>query len=127
MPAFMVLMLMLMASLLLQGCSSIKFNTNVFDVGEQNIRANDVDVYSQQYIFNRQYKDLGNVDASYCQQDRPTDLNKTAPSDESLIKSLKAQVQRRGANALVVHECKRSSYGQCSLLIECRGTGYLID
>ena len=45
----------------------------------------------------------------------------------NVLKSLKSQVQSRGGNALVVHQCKRSNSGQCSVFIDCTGTGYSID
>ena len=122
------LLILIMLSVVILGCSSLRFDTNVLEIGERKVRASKVEVYSQQFVFNRKYTNVGNVSATYC-HDAPLNQQdiKPIPSDEMLIKSLKSQVQSRGGNALVVHQCKRSNSGQCSVFIDCTGTGYSID
>ena len=122
------LLILIMLSVVILGCSSLRFDTNVLEIGERKVRASKVEVYSQQFVFNREYTNVGNVSATYC-HDAPLSQQdiKPIPSDDVLIKSLKAQVQSRGGNALVFHQCRRSNSGQCSVFIDCTGTGYSID
>ncbi|MBT1444151.1 hypothetical protein KJI95_06380 [Shewanella sp. JM162201] len=111
--------------LVVAGCSNLSFKTNVLENTQRTLYANTVELYTQDEIFRHQYQGLGEVDAVACQTSHHP--NFVMPSFESLTKDLKLQTQKKGGNALVLHQCRDSNYAGCISYRECVGYAYAIE
>jgi len=119
-----LLILSLLILILLYGCSSLSVDSNLGSHADRAIRASVVEEFSHSEIFSMNARALGPVETDYCQ----LNINEPMPSKKSLHKTLKAETQFLGGNAIVYEECKTSTgYFDCKKYVRCRATAYLVS
>jgi hypothetical protein len=119
--------LFLISLVLLNGCSSLKFNTNAGGYAnkkvQDNARQGSVKSYNQNEIWALNASQMGLVETNYCQ----LKFNDRKPSTNKLVSSLKVKTQKLGGNALVFDACVvNNSTASCHSRTRCRGMAYLI-
>ena len=106
----------------LGACSNIKFNVGGKEYLEAKVKQEKVELYSKREIYDLDALSVSLVTTEHCQE-RVGDYS---PSRNNLIDDLKEKTADMGGNGLVVEGCTETSYSQCSLYQECRGTAYVI-
>ncbi|TPH12796.1 hypothetical protein [Litorilituus lipolyticus] len=116
--------LVTLSILSLYGCSTLSVDTNLGRHVDRAIRASVVEEFSHSEIFSMNARALGPVETDYCQ----LNISEPMPSKKSLHKTLKAETQFLGGNAIVYDECKTSTgYFDCKKYVRCRAIAYLVS
>jgi hypothetical protein len=108
---------------LLNGCSTVTFNSNAGIYAENKIRESAVKRYTNYEVWELGASQVGYVETRYCQKE----IRDNKPSKETLISALKVKTQKLGGNALVFDSCLiNRSTASCNTQIQCNGIAYLI-
>ena len=110
----------------LSACNGVSLRTNMGDIALGKAVASTVEEYQQSEIFNFKYVGLGEVSTSYCAQTLDS-YNHDGATIEDLKVRLRLQVQKKGGNAIVYHQCGPMEYPACYRYIECRAEGYELE
>ncbi|WP_371379311.1 Rcs stress response system protein RcsF [Thalassotalea aquiviva] len=119
---------LLIVTLILAGCSSVEFNSNmggfVKNKVENTVKKGSVKSYTNTEVWELGASQVGYVETNYCQKD----FRDREPSKSSLISSLKIKAQKLGGNALVFDSCiVNNSTASCHSHTKCRGMAYLVE
>ncbi|WP_346838322.1 hypothetical protein [Microbulbifer sp. SAOS-129_SWC] len=112
----------LFIAVLLAGCDSMTFNSNLGNYARGKIAAAGVREYTLAQIGQYDAVPLGYVEASYC-QDKPGERK---PSRAGLVEKLKLQTHSRGGNGVVVEACSADAVPSCIAYMQCRALAYAV-
>lgn len=113
--------------LILNGCSTIEFNSNadtyVKNKIDNSIRKSSVRRYSNYEVWELGARQVGYVETNYCQ----IDIRELKPSQDALISELEVKAQKLGGNALVFDSCiVNRTTASCHTQTRCQGIAYLV-
>ena len=124
---FLFLVVFLAALLVINACSSVRFNSNAGVYAQKkvqdSIRKSVVKRYTNNEVWKLGGAQIGYVESDYCQRN----LSDDKPDKDYLISALEVKTQKLGGNALVFDSCLvNSGMASCQTYTKCRGSAYLI-